>query len=71
MYNTSNDSPFAKKGINNYIIHKAKQWDEEYFKDHHLFYEFFHGNTGRLGASHQTGCTALLVNLLLKMDEEE
>lgn len=32
---------------------------------HHLFHEFFHGDSGRgLGASHQTGWTALVVNLL-------
>ncbi len=48
------------------------QWGEEHFKDHHLFYEFFHGDTGQgLGASHQTGWTALIVNLLLEMDEGE
>ncbi len=37
----------------------------------HLFYEFFHGDTGQgLGACHQTGWTALIVNLLLELDEE-
>ena len=42
-----------------------------HFKEHHLFYEFFHGDTGQgLGASHQTGWTALVANLLLEMDEE-
>lgn len=46
-------------------------WSDEHFKDHHLFYEFFHGDTGQgLGASHQTGWTALIANLLLEMDEE-
>ncbi|MFT3703427.1 MAG: glucosidase [Agriterribacter sp.] len=46
------------------------QWKEKDFKDHHLFYEFFHGDTGQgLGASHQTGWTALIANLLLEMDE--
>ena len=46
-------------------------WSEEHFKEHHLFYEFFHGDTGQgLGASHQTGWTALIVNLLLEMDED-
>ncbi len=46
-------------------------WAEKDFKNHHLFYEFFHGDTGQgLGASHQTGWTALLANLLLEMDEE-
>jgi hypothetical protein len=30
-----------------------------------LFYEYFHGDTGRgLGASHQTGWTALVANLI-------
>ena len=30
-----------------------------------LFYEYFHGDTGRgLGASHQTGWTALVTRLL-------
>lgn len=47
------------------------EWTDEYFKDHHLFYEFFHGDTGQgLGAAHQTGWTALLANLLLEMDED-
>jgi len=46
-------------------------WTEEHFKEHHLFFEFFHGDTGRgLGASHQTGWTALIINLLLEMDED-
>ena len=35
------------------------------FRDLVLFYEFFHGDTGRgLGASHQTGWTALIVEAL-------
>jgi hypothetical protein len=38
---------------------------DPYFKDHVLFYEYFHGDTGRgLGASHQTGWTGLVANLL-------
>jgi Glycosyl hydrolase family 63 C-terminal domain len=46
-------------------------WSADHFKDHHLFYEFFHGDTGKgLGASHQTGWTALIVNLLLELDED-
>ena len=33
--------------------------------DHMLFHEYFHGDTGEgLGASHQTGWTALIANLL-------
>jgi len=35
------------------------------FRDHVLFYEYFHGDTGEgLGASHQTGWSALAVKLL-------
>ena len=49
--------------------HKFSQ--DENFKEHHLFYEFFHGDTGRgLGASHQTGWTALIANLLIELEEE-
>ncbi|AIL47381.1 MGH1-like glycoside hydrolase domain-containing protein [Elizabethkingia anophelis] len=35
------------------------------FRDYILFYEYFHGDTGRgVGASHQTGWTALVAKLL-------
>ncbi|SEN64141.1 Glycosyl hydrolase family 63 C-terminal domain-containing protein [bacterium A37T11] len=35
------------------------------FKDHLLFNEYFHGDNGKgLGASHQTGWTALIANLI-------
>ncbi len=35
------------------------------FKDHLLFHEYFHGDSGRgVGASHQTGWTALVAKLL-------
>ncbi len=43
-----------------------KMQHDPHFKNHVLFYEYFDGDTGRgLGASHQTGWTGLLVNLLL------
>ena len=36
-----------------------------HWRDNVLFYEYFHGDSGRgLGASHQTGWTALIANLL-------
>jgi hypothetical protein len=39
--------------------------DDPHFKDLVLFYEHFHGDTGRgIGASHQTGWTALVVRCL-------
>ena len=35
---------------------------DPHFQDSALFYEYFHGDTGRgLGANHQTGWTALIV----------
>jgi hypothetical protein len=39
--------------------------DDEHFRDHILFYEYFHGDSGRgVGASHQTGWTGLIAKLL-------
>ena len=39
--------------------------DDPHFKDHLLFFEYFHGDSGRgLGASHQTGWTGLVALLL-------
>jgi hypothetical protein len=38
---------------------------DPHFRDHVLFFEYFHGDTGAgLGASHQTGWTALVAKLL-------
>ncbi len=42
-----------------------KMQDDPHFRDHVLFFEHFHGDTGRgLGASHQTGWTGLIALLL-------
>lgn len=39
--------------------------NDPHFKDHILFYEHFHAETGRgLGASHQTGWTGLIANII-------
>jgi hypothetical protein len=39
--------------------------NDPHFRDNLLFFEYFHGDTGAgLGASHQTGWTALVANLL-------
>ena len=39
--------------------------EDIHFRDNVLFYEYFHGETGRgLGAAHQTGWTALMALLL-------
>jgi hypothetical protein len=38
---------------------------DPHWRDHVLFYEYFHGDNGRgIGASHQTGWTALVTKLL-------
>lgn len=38
---------------------------DPHFKDHLLFYEFYHGDTGQgLGSSHQTGWSGLIANLI-------
>jgi hypothetical protein len=43
----------------------------EHFRDYVLFYEYFHGNTGRgVGASHQTGWTGLVAKLLMPRRSE-
>jgi hypothetical protein len=63
---------FERTNEGAYQYHNANQkvWSDENFKEPHLFYEYFHGDTGKgLGASHQTGWTALIANLLLEMEE--
>jgi hypothetical protein len=43
---------------------------DDNFSNHILFYEYFHGETGRgCGASHQTGWTALIAKLLMGKDD--
>jgi hypothetical protein len=47
----------------------AKHQADPHFRDCVSFYEYFHGDDGRgLGASHQTGWTALVAKLLPPMD---
>jgi hypothetical protein len=44
---------------------RARYADDPHFRDLVLFHEYFHGDDGRgLGASHQTGWTALVANVL-------
>jgi hypothetical protein len=43
----------------------AKFQEDPYWRDHILFYEYFHGDNGAgLGASHQTGWTGVIARLL-------
>ncbi len=42
-----------------------KMQDDEHFRDHLLFFEYFHGDSGRgVGATHQTGWTGLVAKLI-------
>jgi hypothetical protein len=41
------------------------RWNDEHWRDHVLFYEYFHGDTGvGIGASHQTGWTGVIAFLI-------
>lgn len=43
---------------------------DPHWRDHILFYEYFHGDNGAgIGASHQTGWTAVVANLLDQLTE--
>lgn len=47
-----------------------KMQTDPHFRDHILFHEYFDGDTGRgLGASHQTGWTALVANMIAELHE--
>lgn len=46
--------------------------NDPHFKDYHLFFEYFNGDNGKgLGASHQTGWTGLVANLIIMIGSEE
>jgi hypothetical protein len=66
LFERNNEGKFQYHS-DNHEMHFAK---EEHFRNEHLFYEFFDGDTGKgLGASHQTGWTALIANLILELEE--
>ncbi|HEX8547749.1 MAG TPA: glucosidase [Cytophagaceae bacterium] len=46
--------------------------NDPHFRDHILFYEFFHGDNGTgLGASHQTGWTGLVADIIHELAIED
>jgi hypothetical protein len=48
------------------FAHHPELQTDPHFRDHVLFYEYFHGDSGRgVGASHQTGWTGLIAKLLM------
>jgi hypothetical protein len=51
--------------------HHPRLQQDPHFRNHVLFYEYFHGDTGRgVGASHQTGWTGLIAKLLMPRSPE-
>lgn len=61
---------FAKdaSGVCPYHGDLARSAKDPHWKDLHLFFEYFHGDSGQgLGASHQTGWTALVTRCMEKM----
>ena len=51
------------------MAHNPKFSSDPHFKNNLLFYEYFNGDTGLgLGASHQTGWTALIAKLMQKIE---
>ncbi|GMV19710.1 MAG: hypothetical protein AMXMBFR56_79340 [Polyangiaceae bacterium] len=52
-------------GIRPFLSHRPELARDPHFRDHLLFHEYFHGDTGRgVGAMHQTGWTALVASLI-------
>ena len=55
----------ARTGARPFHGDEPLEQEDPHFRDHVLFYEYFHGDTGRgLGASHQTGWTGLVALLI-------
>ncbi|MDF2157183.1 glucosidase [Algoriphagus sp. CAU 1675] len=55
------------------VYGKDKKFQEDpHFKDYILFYEYFHGDSGKgLGASHQTGWTGLVAEMIHNFYKEK
>ncbi|PKM38492.1 MAG: glucosidase [Gammaproteobacteria bacterium HGW-Gammaproteobacteria-10] len=60
------------KGLRPAFGNNAKLQDDPNFRDYLLFHEYFQGDNGRgIGASHQTGWTGLVANLLDAVNQPE
>ncbi|WP_035957624.1 MGH1-like glycoside hydrolase domain-containing protein [Bryobacter aggregatus] len=56
-------------GVRPAMHQNPKYSNDPHFRNHILFYEYFDGDTGEgLGASHQTGWTALVAKLMRSID---
>jgi len=61
-----------KNGLRPVFGQYEKMQKDPYFRDHIFFYEYFHGDNGRgCGASHQTGWTGLVAELIHKTAKEQ
>jgi len=59
-----------EKGERPFYGENTKFNHDHNFKDHILFYEYFHADTGRgLGAAHQTGWTGLVTDLIDRLEK--
>jgi hypothetical protein len=59
-----------EKGRRPVFGHNEKMQTDPHFKDHILFHEYFDGENGRgLGASHQTGWSGLVANMIAEAYE--
>jgi hypothetical protein len=60
--------PDTKAGGRRPVFGSERSFQEDpHWRDYLLFYEYFHGDNGAgIGASHQTGWTALVANLIQK-----
>lgn len=64
---------FAKDSEGRRAVYGAveKFQSDPHYKDYILFYEYFHGDSGTgLGASHQTGWTGLIADLIYELANE-
>jgi hypothetical protein len=58
-----------EKGWRPWHGEQARYRADPHWRDLNLFFEYFHGDTGQgLGASHQTGWTALVTRFLAEPD---
>tara|TARA_R110002051_G_scaffold105833_4_gene178926 strand:- start:23591 stop:26227 length:2637 start_codon:yes stop_codon:yes gene_type:complete len=67
-------SIFEKDKNGNRVVHALHKetYLKEHFKELVLFYEYFHADNGRgVGASHQTGWTALVANLIEEINSSK
>ena len=59
-----------EKGTRPVFGNRSKFQSDPHFRDHILFYEYFHGSSGQgLGASHQTGWTGCVAKLIKQLND--